>query len=221
MWRRITSFPHFQPTFLHIIIPSGHLTVSVHQIGSLICNQHDKLMVKMTILLLLCRVDSTSLALRGLPWVTGWYTHWVCYPVCQHPIPETHTRHHANHANHACTKQDMRSTIIPCIKQRGICLHGRLLAFFVMTCLAKTRQARSAPTRGMSSNSNGDSANWIYQIPLLTAHLLSWDIHIYLSWSASIPWWFLHSCNGSNYTYQKSSKQQAHQWCRYVTACTE
>ena len=50
-------------------------------------------------------------AVRGLPWVTEWYTHWVCYPVCQRPIPETHTRHHANHANHACTKQDTRSTI--------------------------------------------------------------------------------------------------------------
>ena len=44
------SFPHSQPTFLHIIIPSWQLTVSM---GSLICNQHDKLMVKMTILFLL------------------------------------------------------------------------------------------------------------------------------------------------------------------------
>ena len=73
------------------------------------------------------RVDSTSLALRGLPWGTEWYTHWVCYPVCQRPIPETHTRHHANHANRACTKQDTRSTIIPCIKQCGVCLRWRLL----------------------------------------------------------------------------------------------
>ena len=31
-----------QPTFLHIIIPSWQLTVSMHQIGSLICNEHDK-----------------------------------------------------------------------------------------------------------------------------------------------------------------------------------
>jgi len=45
--------PHSQPTFLHIIIPSWQLTVSMQQIGSLICNEHDKLMVKMTILLLL------------------------------------------------------------------------------------------------------------------------------------------------------------------------
>ena len=44
------------------------------------------------------RVDSTSLALRRLPWDTEWYTHWVCYPVCQRPIPETHTTHYANHA---------------------------------------------------------------------------------------------------------------------------
>ena len=29
------------------------LTASMHQIGSLICNEHDKLMVKMTILFLL------------------------------------------------------------------------------------------------------------------------------------------------------------------------
>ena len=45
--------PHSQPTFLHIIIPSWQLIVSMQQIGSLICNEHDKLMVKMTILLLL------------------------------------------------------------------------------------------------------------------------------------------------------------------------
>ena len=57
MWRRTTwkSFPHSQPTFLHIIMPSWQLTVSMHQIGSLICNKHDNLMVKMTILFLLCR----------------------------------------------------------------------------------------------------------------------------------------------------------------------
>ena len=57
MWRRTTwqSFPHSQATILHIIIPSWQLTVSMHQIGSLICNEHGKLMVKMTILFLLCR----------------------------------------------------------------------------------------------------------------------------------------------------------------------
>ena len=42
-----------QPTFLHIIIPSWQLTASMHQIGSLICNEHDKLAVKMTILFLI------------------------------------------------------------------------------------------------------------------------------------------------------------------------
>ena len=52
--RRITwqSFSHSQPTFLHIIVPSWQLPVSMHQTGSLICNQHNKLMVKMTILFL-------------------------------------------------------------------------------------------------------------------------------------------------------------------------
>ena len=35
-------------------MPSWQLTVSMHQIGSLICNEHDKLMVKMTVLFLLC-----------------------------------------------------------------------------------------------------------------------------------------------------------------------
>ena len=45
---------HSQPTFLHIIIPSWQLTASMHQIGSLICNEHDKLAVKMTILFLIC-----------------------------------------------------------------------------------------------------------------------------------------------------------------------
>jgi len=56
MWRITTcqSFPHSQSTFLHIFIPSCQLTVSMHQIGSLICNQHNKLMAKMTILFLLC-----------------------------------------------------------------------------------------------------------------------------------------------------------------------
>ena len=32
--------------FLHIIIPSWQLTVSMQQIGSLIYNEHDKMMVK-------------------------------------------------------------------------------------------------------------------------------------------------------------------------------
>ena len=42
MWRRTIwhSFPHSQPTFLHIIIPSWELTVSMYQIGSLICSKH-------------------------------------------------------------------------------------------------------------------------------------------------------------------------------------
>ena len=44
------GFPHSQPTFLHILIPSWQLAMSLHQIGSLIYDKHDKLMVKMTIL---------------------------------------------------------------------------------------------------------------------------------------------------------------------------
>ena len=76
--------------------------------------------------------QAAYIALRGLPWGTEWYTHWVCYPVCQRPIPETHTRYHANHA---CTKQDTRSTIILCIKQRGVCLSWRLL---VLSCFNTT-----------------------------------------------------------------------------------
>ena len=65
-WRRTIwqSFPHSQPTFLRIIIPSWQLTVSMHQIGSLICNQHGKLMVKMTILFLLYGNEATTV------WVT-------------------------------------------------------------------------------------------------------------------------------------------------------
>ena len=43
----------FSANFLHIIIPSWQLTGSMHQIGSLICNKHNKQMVKMTILFLL------------------------------------------------------------------------------------------------------------------------------------------------------------------------
>ena len=40
-------------------MPSWQLTVSMHQIGSLVCNIHDKLMVKMTILFLLCTHHQT------------------------------------------------------------------------------------------------------------------------------------------------------------------
>jgi len=50
----MTIFSSFSANFPPIIIPSWQLTVSMHQIGSLICDQHDKLMVKMTILFLLC-----------------------------------------------------------------------------------------------------------------------------------------------------------------------
>ena len=59
------SFPHSQPTFLHIIIPSWQLTVPMHQIGSLICNEYDKFMVKMTILFLLWQV-TVSLKLAAI-----------------------------------------------------------------------------------------------------------------------------------------------------------
>ena len=40
VWSRTTwqSFPHSQPTIVHIIIPSWQLTVSMHQIGSLMTN---------------------------------------------------------------------------------------------------------------------------------------------------------------------------------------
>ena len=41
-------------------ISSWQLAVSMHQIGSLICNQHYKLMVKMTILLILCAVVNNN-----------------------------------------------------------------------------------------------------------------------------------------------------------------
>ena len=49
-WRTTTwqSFPHSQPAFLHIII----YTILVFNC-TLICNKHDKRMVKMTILFLL------------------------------------------------------------------------------------------------------------------------------------------------------------------------
>ena len=69
MWRRTTwqSFPHSQPTFPHIIIPSWQLTVSMHQIGSLIYNKHDKLMVKMTIPFLLCMTLNNSTTI----WFSG------------------------------------------------------------------------------------------------------------------------------------------------------
>ena len=66
MWRTTwQSFPHSQPTFLHFIIPSWQLTVPMHQIGSLICNEHDKFMVKMTILFLLWQV-TVSLKLAAI-----------------------------------------------------------------------------------------------------------------------------------------------------------
>ena len=57
-WRRTTwiSFPHSQPNFLHINLSFWQLTVSMHQIGSLICNQHDSFVVRITILFLLCLV---------------------------------------------------------------------------------------------------------------------------------------------------------------------
>ena len=48
------NFSSFSANFPHITMPSRQLTVSMHQIGSLIGNKHDKLMVKMTILFLLC-----------------------------------------------------------------------------------------------------------------------------------------------------------------------
>ena len=55
---------HFQPTLLHIIIPPWQLTVSMHQIGSLLYNQHDKLMVKMTILFLLYSISIVAMQPR-------------------------------------------------------------------------------------------------------------------------------------------------------------
>ena len=39
----------------------------MHQIGSLICSKHDKLMVKMTILFLLCILTSTATVLFSDP----------------------------------------------------------------------------------------------------------------------------------------------------------
>ena len=50
----MSIFSSFSVNFPPHFIPSCQLTVSMHQIGSLICNQHSKLMVKMTILFLLC-----------------------------------------------------------------------------------------------------------------------------------------------------------------------
>jgi len=46
-----SSFSANFPPHSHTIL---QLAVSMHQIGSLICNKHDKWMVKMTILFLLC-----------------------------------------------------------------------------------------------------------------------------------------------------------------------
>ena len=43
----------------------------MHQIGSLICNQHGKLMVKMTILLLLCTYDEPGP--RSNNHIKGWH----------------------------------------------------------------------------------------------------------------------------------------------------
>ena len=60
------------------------------------------------------RVDSTSLALRGLPWGT-----------------EIHTRHHANHANHALS----RTQLYPCIKQRRVCLWTSATVFQQLTAI--------------------------------------------------------------------------------------
>ena len=48
----MSIFSSFSVNFPPHFIPSCQLTVSMHQIGSLICNQHNKLMVKMTILFL-------------------------------------------------------------------------------------------------------------------------------------------------------------------------
>ena len=49
----MTIFSSFSANFLYIITPSWQLTASMHQIGSFICSEHDKLMVKMTNLFLL------------------------------------------------------------------------------------------------------------------------------------------------------------------------
>ena len=46
---------------LHIIIPPWQLTVHMHQIGSLICSKHNKQMVKVTILFLLCKCQSLKI----------------------------------------------------------------------------------------------------------------------------------------------------------------
>ena len=50
----MSIFSSFSVNFPPHFIPSCQLTVSMHQIGSLICDQHNKLMVRMTILFLLC-----------------------------------------------------------------------------------------------------------------------------------------------------------------------
>ena len=41
---------------------------------------------------------------RALHWGPEWHTHWVCYPVCQHPIPAWNK--HQTPCK-PCTKQDM------------------------------------------------------------------------------------------------------------------
>jgi len=55
-----------QLSSMHILIPSWQLAVSMHQIGSLICNKHGKLMVKMTILFLLCSQQASGLINKGI-----------------------------------------------------------------------------------------------------------------------------------------------------------
>ena len=62
---------HSQPTFLHIIIPSWQLTVSVHQIGSLICNKHDKDSAPFMCHAWIPRVHVTFIARDGVG-VVGW-----------------------------------------------------------------------------------------------------------------------------------------------------
>ena len=51
-----SSFSANVPPYYHSILA---INFGMHQIGSLICSQHDKLMVKMTILFLLCTTLQT------------------------------------------------------------------------------------------------------------------------------------------------------------------
>ena len=73
---------------------------------------------------------------RALHWGPEWHTHWVCYPVCQHPIPEMNTRHHVNHAlSRICeTKHDTYHLYLGAtffhnytLKQCDVCLHWSYL----------------------------------------------------------------------------------------------